>query len=721
MLVALYTATIFVSSALLFLIQPMVAKMVLPQFGGVPAVWTTSMVFFQAALLCGYLYAHAAISRLGIRRQALVHLGVLAVPAAFLPLAIASGWSPSGGASPVPALLGVLTVSAGAPFFVVAASGPMLQRWFSATGHRSAGDPYFLYAASNLGSLLGLLAYPALIEPLASLQTQSRLWSAGYALLAALIGCCALTLRRRPATEATTTVRTDRAASDRIGARRRLRWVALAFVPTSLMLGATAHLSNDIAPVPLLWVVPLSLYLLTFVFAFGRRTWIRHEVMVRTLPFALLPLALLIGTRIAQPVALPVVFHLATFFVAAMICHGELARDRPPPERLTEFFLLLSLGGVLGGIANAVVAPVLFESVAEYPVALVLAAACRRVLAGNAGPERRRLDVAFPVVVGVATAVIARALGPASSPGQRMLLLGIPTLVVFSFGSRRLRFALGVAGLLIGLSFYSPIAGREIHRERTFFGVHRVVANRGFNLLIHGNIVHGSQRRQGEAAEPLTYYHRASPIADVLAEADDPNRRVAVVGLGTGSLACYGSPEQQWTFFEIDPEVERIARDPRLFTFLRDCPTDLRVVLGDARLSLADEPSASYDVIVVDAFNSDAIPVHLMTREAVRLYLSKLRPGGLLSFHISNRYLDLEPVMSALADDAGLAGLRRFGAVTASEAADRKLASRWVAMARSPADLGSLAADERWRSLGARRTRVWTDHFSNILSVFDWG
>jgi len=726
-LLPLYTITIFVSATLLFLVQPMFARMVLPLLGGSPAVWNTAMVFFQAALLAGYGYSHAATARFGARRQSLWHLAVLLLPLAVLPLKIPPGWTPPANANPLPWLLGLLTVAVGLPFFAVATMSPLLQKWFAATGHRHARDPYFLYAASNLGSLLALVSYPLVVEPVWSLQEQSRLWTMGYILLVALALGCALALRRVPATVAVgseAAVRNARALageSGKLTSRRRARWVFLAFVPSSLMLGVTTYLTSDIAAVPLFWIVPLALYLVTFILAFSGRARARR-LLTRALPMLMVGLAMVFALRATQPAALLMLLHLAVFFVAALLCHGALGDDRPAPEHLTEFYLWLSVGGVLGGVFNALLAPLLFRSVVEYPLVLVLA--CLAAMPGadtKPGRRARALDFAAPFVLGLAGTglILVKALPPQA-------VFGAATLVCFFFSERPVRFALGLAAVFLIAPLHEGAHGRVLHLERSFFGIHRVTLapGGGQHLLVHGKIIHGMQSLDpAKRKMPLTYYHPTGPIGQVFAVANiDPRAAVAVVGLGAGSLAGYGLPRQPWTFYEIDPVVERLARNTNYFTFLGDSAANVRVVLGDARLSLASAPDGAYRLLVLDAYSADAIPVHLLTREALALYTRKLAPGGLLAFHISNQHFSLEPVLAALARDAGLVcKVQDNDTISAAEHDEGKRESVWAVMAGQPDALGVLGAGPRWRPAETRPgVDVWTDGRASALKVFRW-
>lgn len=723
-----YTLTIFVSAALLFLIQPMFAKMVLPLLGGAPAVWNTAMVFYQAVLLLGYGYAYLADKWLSPRRQVAVHLAVLALPLLALPIAVPLGWTPPTASNPLPWLLALLGVGVGLPFFAVSTNGPALQRWFGRTGHRSAADPYFLYAASNLGSMLALLSYPVLLEPLMRLKSQSIIWTAGYLLLVALIAVCGFFVWRAPAqTIIDPEPRTDTPTAPPISLGRRARWVLLAMVPSSLMLGVTNYMSTDIASVPLLWIVPLALYLLTFILVFAARPPVPHWLMVQALPILLLPLLIIMVARFNHPVALLLPAHLIVFFVAAMVCHGELARDRPDPRHLTEFYLWMSLGGVLGGVFNALVAPLVFTTVAEYPLALVLASLLGPLPAASPGWFRlsaRALDVLCPALLALVTlAATAGVVWLVTGPIGAVLIFCVAAIVCFGFRRRPLRFGLSIGAiLLIGLH-YTSAQGSLLWSERTFFGIHRVLQAPTGNshLLIHGSTLHGMQSFDPKLElEPLTYYSRSGPAGRAFAALNPAvSREIGVVGMGTGSLACYGKPGQRWTFYEIDPAVERIARDDRYFTFLRDSPSTIEVILGDARISLTSAAPQRFGLLILDAYSSDSIPLHLISREALRLYTSKLANDGVMLFHISNRHLDLETVLAALASDAGLvARILDDTNIDEEEIALGKAKSKWIVMARRPEDLRGLDYDPNARELRTSDDPVWTDDFSSLLSVF---
>lgn len=730
-MVALYALTICTSAALLFLVQPMFARMALPLLGGSPAVWNTAMVFFQSALLAGYAYAHAGASRLGVRRHAAWHLLLLLLPLAVLPIAIPAGWTPPVEGNPSLWLLALMTVAVGLPFFAVSTTSPLIQQWFAATGHRQAADPYFLYAAGNVGSMVALLSYPILVEPWLHLEQQSRYWMWGYRLLVGLIFLCVACLWRTKAAGGAAPFEAIPAPLEKLTARRRLRWVLLAFVPSSLMLGVTTYLSTDIAVVPLMWIVPLAIYLLTFILVFARREIFPRPLLARLFPILLVALVMLFNLQAAEPIIGLIVLHLATFFVAAMLCHGQLAADRPSPAHLTQFYLWMSVGGVLGGMFNALVAPLIFNSVAEYPLILMVAclAGLRTGERDAASASAKIKDWAWPAMLGLGMGglvLLVQASRFRTDAAIAGLLLGVPTLICYFFSRRPLRFALGIGGILLAGSLYQREKGTLLYAERSFFGVNRVMLDptRKYHLLIHGLTQHGRQSLDpARRDEPLAYYSRSGPAGEVLAlYGRHAGEKIGVVGLGSGSLASYALPGQSWVYYEIDPVVLKLASDPRYFTFLRDSPGDLRVVLGDARLSLGHEPDGKFDLMMLDAFSSDAIPVHLITREALALYLRKLAPGGLLAFHISNLHLDLEPVFANLSHDARLASLIRYDTVLSpEELAAGKSPSIWLVMARGKDDLAKLAADSRWQpARGNDRQAVWTDDYSSLFSVFRW-
>jgi hypothetical protein len=489
------------------------------------------------------------------------------------------------------------------------------------------------------------------------------------------------------------------------------------------MLAVTTYFSTDIAPVPLFWIAPLALYLLTFVVAFSAGSASARSIADRFMPLVVLPLVVLMIAAAGIPLVLAIPLHLAAFTMAALVCHGRLAADRPAPTHLTEFYFWIAFGGMLGGVFNTLAAPLLFSQIIEYPLVLVLALAARRGRRSEGAPSWSPNDLVVPIGVGALSAAFIVWLHPGRDSAQLFVAgLGLPALLAFTQARIPVRFAASVATMLVAGSLAANAQGQALYVSRTFFGVYRVTADQGgrYHSLFHGTTLHGMQAVDpAHHGEPLTYFHREGPIGQAFAglPAVAARREIAVIGLGVGTLASYRTPGQQWTFYEIDPEVERIARTDAYFTYLRSCGDGCRVVLGDARLSLTRAPMHGYGVIVLDAFSSDAIPIHLMTSEAVGLYLSRLAPGGALAFHISNRHLNLAPVLARLASSHGLAV--RLQKHTANQTiTPGQFSSEWMVMARDAGDLGSMAGDARWSTPAIpRSTPLWTDDFSNILSV----
>jgi hypothetical protein len=846
-----FALTLFLSAFLLFLVQPLVGKMVLPLVGGTPVVWNTCMVFFQGVLLGGYLYSHASTKYLDLRRQTRIHLGLLVLTmlalgtaAALLgqPIAVSESLSPQGYRIPVFGMLLVLALAVGLPFFTVSTSAPLLQRWFSSTRSRSAKDPYFLYGASNLGSVLALVAYPVFIEPRLRLAEQSWVWSAGFLALAFMIGVCGWLALKSPVLTSVGVPAAKAPSAPRIAENtflaepqpavswpRRLRWLALAFVPSSMMLGVTTYLVTDIASIPLFWIIPLGLYLFTFIIAFPPlpggaqmpKQFLNALRLIAPL-LVLLPVFLLIS-HITIGNTLAFLLYLSSFLAVALTCHCDLAHSRPSAEHLTEFFLIVSLGGVLGGLFNALVAPLIFNDVYEFEVALVLA--CFMLPAPENGKQRllsyaldgvavlgmtvltllladqiykedparlwstyatpvpwwRRAgsEIAYRLVelISWLGAQLQRPVAVSFSSLFSVVTCGIPTLVCYLFVDRPLRFGLCVATLILVTHFHERQARTSrIYEGRSFFGVLRINEYTPeneidpqtempniYHELVHGTTVHGMQRYASadydSVDEPLTYYHSSGPIGELIHEFSGPRMKpkMAVIGLGTGTMAAHAQAGQNVTFFEIDPLVKWIAENPKYFTNLKDCKTrgaNYEIVLGDARVQMERRKGEKFGMIVVDAFSSDSIPVHLLTKQAVQMYFEHLEDDGVLVLHISNRYLDLERVVARLADELKVTALL---CRDSDDKAVHKTASNWVAVARNsaalsqlryraaltfrlanpnylesdPSDRYGLAAaggamplmwtQDRWvRLKSQRRDPLWTDDFSNLLGIIDW-
>jgi hypothetical protein len=763
----LFGLAIGLGAFLLFVIQPEVGKLVLPLLGGTPAVWNTCLVFFQLALLGGYLYAHL-IGRLGLRAQVAIHISLMAIAGFVLPVTIHVAGLQSMAERPALWLFGVLIARVAAPYIVAAATAPLLQRWWASTAQATAHDPYFLYAASNAGSLLALLTYPTLIEPALTLAHQSLAWTAGYVASMALMATAGLLAwrRRAPAAAALASgTELGNGAAEPLTWRRRLRWFVLSAVPVVIMLGATTHITTDVAAVPLLWVLPLSVYLSTFILAFATRQIISPRWASTLLPVAVMPPLLAVALSANGPWLPLLATHLLGLFFAALVCHGALARDRPSTTHLTEFYLWIAAGGALGGLLTTLGAPLVFTSILEYPIGLLAACLLRPDVAAAPvpAPASARDDAATDGIAFAATAAPAPATAPASARAaltrdiiwiaavalvalasallQPTLLpdwtpgiaLALPLVLVITQYHRPRRFALALAAALVTVALLGRSPHRDIFLDRNFFGVVRVRAtevgegalSHPVHLLLHGNILHGMQAVNAAwQMEPGSYYGRRGPVGQLFLDtpAHDTRARVGVVGLGIGALIAYGRPSERWTFFEINPTVVHVATDRRYFTYLADTPVPHDIVLGEGRLAVAQQPDASFDLLVLDAFSSDAIPTHLVTREAVAMYFRKLKPDGVLLVNVSNRFVSLQPVLGAIARDEGLAG-RQQGYVPTDQ--DRDLfPAEWVVLAKDERALGPIAGDGRWQALpesGAGDGRAaWTDDYSSLVSVLKW-
>ncbi len=728
-MVVLFSVTLLISASLLFVVQPMVGKMLLPKLGGTPAVWNTCMVFFQAILLAGYAYAHGSIRWFGVKTQAVVHLLVMLTPLIVLPIALANIDGPRPGDEPVSWLMLSLLVHVGPAFFVVSSSAPLLQRWFAATDHKDAHDPYFLYAASNIGSLVALLGYPFLIERVSMLDQQASAWSIGYVTLVAMFAICvgSLLMKTRRQGLVDSAMRADGShnPSPTITWGQRGWWMVFAFVPSSLMLGVTTHITTDVAAVPLLWVVPLALYLLTFIIVFSKRPLVTTATMSRVMPIIVLPLALLMFEELNMPWLL-IMVHLAAFFVCSMVCHAQLADARPAAANLTEFFLWMSVGGVLGGVFNAIVAPLVFDTVIEYPLVLVVACLVRRT--PKSTDVSKRNDVIFAMGLALVLAVIVGVLDLSNatlSRGVFVILFGVPAIVCVASRKRPVRFGLCFASLMTAIGLYvGGNAGDKLHVERNFFGVKHVLVDTAgrFRMLVHAGTDHGRQRVEPDrATEPLSYYHRTGPIGDVFKVLNGRRDEspIAVIGLGVGSIASYAQPGQSLTFFELDPAIERLAYSSGYFSFLAESEGKIEIVTGDGRLTMTEEPDGKFGLIVLDAFSGDAVPTHLISVEAIRMYLDKLRDDGMVVFHISNRFFNLEPVLARAAGELDIFCLRRLDAeVTEELLADGKMMSHYVVLARDEADLKAFADSHQWQVVkSSTRGPLWTDQYCDILSV----
>lgn len=725
-LISLFTVAVTLSAALLFVVQPMTARGLLPLLGGSPAVWTTAMLFFQTMLLAGYLWAHWIGTRRGAWAVGLhaVMLGTCAVAV------VTRGWrhGEQDGADPTLWMLGEMLISVGPGFFAISSAGPLLQRWFARTNRPGGPDPYTLYAASNAGSVAGLLAYPLLIEPALGLGGQRAGWTIAFMTAGVLIAACGVIAsragqRRAPAKP----IHAPEAGGVRPTWRLRLGWIGLAFIPSSLMLGVTTYLTTDIAAFPLLWVIPLAIYLVTFIVAFavpGRLP------LVRISRYASLAVLFTVATILLDakhPLPVLMLLHLAALAGVGLVCHGRLASLRPHTDRLTEFYVWISIGGMLGGVFNALVAPAVFNSVAEYPAVLAVSglAGVGSAVAGRL--VRRWWIVPASLLIAVAVSWMVMR-GAESGRGLPVMLVtvGVPLAIAAAACSRPVSSAACVAILLAWGG--PPVHGdaRLEYAERTFFGVHRVqtldepVPHR---RLMHGTTVHGVALLDRPTL-PTVYYHPAGPIGDVFSSLSlrEGTLEFAGVGLGIGSIAAYARPGDRFTFLEIDRAVVEIATDRELFRFIAESPGEIEIEVGDGRIGLERRPAGSFDLIVVDAFSSDAIPVHLLTLEAFEIYLDRLKPGGLLALHLSNQHLDLAPVVTAIARDLGATVRIREDDAPRIELSRNDLldASIWAVLARDDSTLTGAVGRARWVPPEPTQRRAWTDNYSDVLGVIRW-
>ena len=729
----LFVLTIFTGSFLLFLVQPMVARMALPKLGGAPAVWNSAMLVYQALLLAGYAYAHR-LTRETARRQSMVHIIVLLLAAIWLPISLATLQIPADG-SPIFWVPWLLVASIGPLFFAVAAQAPLMQRWFSLAGN--TGEPYALYAASNVGSFLGLITYPLLVEPFMPIQQQSGLWSGLYAILIVLVLCCAWNLYHYQGSDETV-ARVPSAPAPAIGWRERLYWIALSAVPSGLMLSTTSHLTTDLVAMPLIWVIPLGLYLLSFSVAFSDNRLL-SRVFTRVTSTVLLLAAATAFASAGGSVMSSLMSAMLLLFAVATTLHAEMYRTRPDAAQLTEFYLMMSIGGVVGGLFCAIAAPLLFDWTWEHPLlifasALLIPQIRLFTLSGgdsSSDSSRNKATIALGVIA-VTIGVIGGVMDPAGNGWMKLAITVVMIVVgLFAIGNR-IAYALIIAGIMAASGgVFNLQQSFENVRWRSYFGIYTVKSDEtgAFRWLTHGTTLHGMQSLT-KPELPISYYGAASGVGLVFAKAEalySPNAAIGVVGLGSGTLACYAKLGQKWQFFEIDPLMVEIAKDKKIFSYLDHCTPDAAIHIGDARLTVAQRPKASLDLLAIDAFSSDSIPLHLLTKEAFDVYRRVLKPNGVLVVHISNRHIDLKSVLAAEAKAGGWSlALRKDG--PPAKDLDRGIrASIWVAMSMDGKMLakltGPLAATNGtdydptlWLKMPpAGNTRRWSDDYASVL------
>lgn len=719
----IYALTILSSAFLLFLVQPMIAKAVLPHLGGAPSVWNVAMVVFQALLLGGYAYVHAINRALGIRKAAKAHTILVLLSLLALPVALRDPESIDAIAHPQLWMLVSLSLSVGLPFFFLSSNAPMLQLWFAQSDHKQAHNPYMLYSASNIGSFAALLGFPFVIERSLTLSQQMGYWSVGYALFVLLLGVCAALLFRCTLPEPHEAIQAE--AEEKISAARWWLWVLLAFIPSSLMLGVTQFITTDVAAVPLLWIMPLALYLLSFIIVFGTNRAIGHQ---RFYWLVMLALMVLIYLRVVNAIW-PLPVHLLLFFLLAVAFHGLLVQRKPSPVHLASFYLAMSVGGVMGGAFNALVAPMIFASVQEYFLVVLLGLLTHFVLyqlQKHPGAQVREflLILAIMWVSHSLLSVISEAVWPDSAglDNERLIPVGVWAFV-FIFYVLVKKLAVWQRDGLILLLFIQIIAGFSIKtgiifEDRNFFGVSRVLVSEKANAMTyyHGTTMHGVQSLHPSSPPKFTSYY--SHLGEIMAFADQDLRHAPMlaIGMGVGTVACHALPGQEIEFIEIDSLVVRIASNPQWFTFLSDCPGEVKVTVGDGRIEASKKPDHYYSVIIADAYSSDALPIHLLTKEAVAMYLSKLRSGGVLAFHITNRHLNLAPILASMANDLQVPVLSKSYPKDTQD--PLVFTTDWVIMTYNQALIERLISDNGWQPLPAQENGpVWSDDFSNILDV----
>lgn len=757
-MVLLYSTTIFLSAFLIFLVQPIIGKLLLPMAGGSPSVWNACMLFFQALMLAGYSYTHFSQKKLGIKKQSLAQLVFMLATLLFLPIRFTS----STGIPDDPTfwLLINLFRSAGIPFFILATLSPMLQLWFAHTGHSRAANPFFLYAASNIGSFTALLAYPFLIEPFIDLSLQTTVWAGGYAVLIVLIFFCRRAIKADTLPEIADVIVTI----ENIEQSTIIKWVVAAFISSSLLMGSTLFITTDLAPVPLLWILPLMIFLITFVIAFSQHSppfWLVEMFAIA----AVFVFAVTYSFTSGHQLWLTIPLHLLVLFAICLYCHSYLANSKPHVRHLTAFYAWISLGGMLGGLFNTLIAPYVFVSYTEYP--LMIAASSlfiylnrKKETGGNSEAASARL---VSLVTGflVAASIIAvkstnfsqilhrlaaRSYIETESGYVSVILAWLETyqdlftvllaiviaLTPMLFIPRIRRFNLTIVAIVMMLCFSAYKTGTSaeiIYITRNFFGKKTVSTRHSpsVRVLHNGSTYHGAQDLAPEHRNvPLSYYHNKGPVGDIFALpiAQKTDLKVGIIGLGVGSTATYSKPGNEFTFYEIDPDViDMVGGESPIFSFIYDNASQCRIICGDGRLKINEAKDGFFDIIFLDAFSSDAIPVHLITAEALQIYLSKLKPDGIVALHISNRYLNLQPILKKMAEVNSLKSLVTFDGAFDRSAKSNFLRAKctYVVMTKNYQTIEDLTkvSNKTWEKFSPDEPDLglWTDSYSSLIPI----
>ncbi len=702
--------------------------MVLPYWGGTSAVWNTCMFFFQLVLLAGYYYVHKITRITGLKKSLIIHIFILLIPIIVLPLAINNFIPENTSNFQNLRLLFQLFMVAGIPVFAVSCNAPLIQKIFAELSENASANPYILYSASNAGSFLALIIYPIIIEPVFTLKNQNLLWSFIFLLYILLFFYIIFKFWKKKGNVIVQNTTAPCDIEKNLNLHSKLKIITMAFIPSSLMLGVTAHITTDFTPVPLLWILPLALYLLTYIISFSGKYSSKMLWITKFLPYIVLPVVLFNFTELKQMNWILIPVHLSLFFLLALLCHNKLYSLRPDSKFLTDYYLSISVGGVLGGLFNSVLAIAIFNSVAEYPILIIIALIFRNSHEKNY--KNRLLDIVLPALMLIAGIFIIKLIlhtGINDKTVIFMLLFGIPTVACFAAKDYPLRFALCVGTLFIVLPLWiSENDGQVIYRSRNFFSVKRIEkAKNNYHIFIHGNTWHGVQDQQiSNNSVPGIYYHPKGPLGDIFSLIRNQKKifDVGVIGLGVGAMAYYGNKGEQWKFYEIDPDVIDIALNPDFFSFVKKSNANIKLIQGDGRLCIKKEKNHYFDIIILDAFSSDSIPSHLITLEAIELYKKKLKPGGIIIFHISNRFLNIEPLLAALSEKVNLKFICRFEvALNEEDNKEYRVAANYAVMSQDEIFIGSLSEIDEWRSLKpSDNFKIWTDQYSNLLSILRW-
>lgn len=722
-IIPVFSLTLLLSATLLFSVQPMFAKMILPLLGGTPQVWNTAMLFFQICLLTGYGYAHLSSKFLPTRAQIILHICLLGLFFIALPFLIPHEMYPNGDENPIVWQLKVMLLTVGGPFTIVSASAPLLQKWFSLSAHKDANNPYFLYGASNLGSMVSLLSYPFLIETYLTLSEQAYSWMIGYGTLIAAIGVCGAIIwtSAKNNSSAENNIR----PTENLSWSKRGKWLLLSAIPSSLMLGVTTHITTNIASVPLIWVIPLALYLSTFIFVFAKKQIFSANLLAY---LSVLFILGLLGETIIFDTSSPFILmgiNFTTFFVVSMLCHKELADSKPSVVHLTEFYLIMSLGGVLGGLTNAIIAPIFFIIPIEYGLALSAALFFRfsnKDTSNDWKDLKQNLVILLVILVSGIACIYIR-----DNHNAQILCLALMIMSVLFIVNTRYIVAIALSAVILAsplsMNFSLLFTPDLLHQERNFFGILKVINGKNERLLMHGTTNHGTQPFTDDKLilEPVSYYSNKSPLRDVISlfENKADEQKFAVLGLGIGVTSCFTHKNRSYDFYEIDKAVADIAENKKYFTFMSDCGSPYQIHLGDGRLKIDEQPDATYDFILIDVFSSDNIPVHVITQEAVEIYTKKLKPDGTLVFHISNNFLDLEPVLYQISNNLGYVGYAKLALAEKIKKLNlTSFPAHYFVMTKNEDSIKKLVFLGWDKAQPRNGVHAWTDQYSNIFSVF---